>query len=517
MGTWPQHRYFQSVVNAEAQYSIWPVDTPLPAGWRAVGFAGTRLSCLSFVAEVWRDMRPLSVRDRDGRADGERSDGVPEANGEAVPATLVAHFSRSVRRHPGAVAVGDGQQQLTYAQLAERSDRLAAGLVALGVLPEDLVVLRLPSTVDSVVALVGVVKAGAAGLPVDAGAPASDVDTVLRRGGVRLVLTAPGAARSKQPGGPGPAPPGPAPPGPAPQGPAPPIVDLDSVLAAAGRGTAGRQPAAGNAACVLPAAGRGGEVRHVVLEHRQLVPPMLDPVMLPLHEGDRTASALGVAAAEAQVEIWRALAAGAEVVVLSPEERTGAGLTGALRRNVSVLSAPAAQVARLVGPAPPDHAGRRPAPPAGSGLPDALASLRMLHVTGTGLQPDTVRTLRAAGFTGRLLTRFGPVETATVAAVHELPDEPATDADPPLGGPAAAVQLYVLDEELCPVPPGSPGQLYVGGAVVGRGYLDQPELTADRFLPDPFSSGGRIYATGALATQRVDGRTHYLGPAEPDP
>jgi non-ribosomal peptide synthetase component F len=511
MGTWPRCRYFQAVINAEAQYSIWPVGIALPAGWRAVGFAGTRRSCLSFVAEVWRDMRPLSVRDYD-RPTTERNDDVAEANGEAIPATLAAHFARSVRRHPGAVAVGDGRRQLTYAQLAERSDRLAAGLVALGVLPEDLVVLRLPSTVDSVVALVGVVKAGAAGLPVDADAPAPGLDAVLGRGGVRLVLTVSGAAGSKEPSRPGTALPGSAP-----GDLAPPTVDLAEVMAAAGRGAAGRQPAAGNAACVLPAAGQGGEVWHVVLEHRHLVPPVLDPALLPLQRGDRAASAAGVAATEAQVEIWRALAAGAEVAVLSPQERSSAGLTGALRRRgVSVLSTPAAQVARLVGPAPPDHAGRRPALPPGSGLPDALASLRTLHVTGIGLPPHTGRALRAAGFTGRLLTRFGPEETATVAAVHELPDEPATGAGAPLGRPAAAVQMYVLDEELGPVPPGNPGQLYVGGAGVGRGYLDQPELTADRFLPDPFGSGGRIFAAGVLATRYADGTMLQLGAAEPD-
>jgi non-ribosomal peptide synthetase component F len=444
---------------------------------------------------------------------------VAEAKGNTTPSTLVDLFARTVGRHPGAVAVSDGAQRLTYAELADRSDRLAAGLVALGVAPEDRVVLHLPATVDSVMAILGVVKAGAAGLPVDADAPTSDVDAVISTGGVRLVLIGPG--RDEPPVS-EPAPrPGPRPgPGPGPQ-----TVDWLSAMAAAGPSPAGAgvpggrggkrpaswQPAAGNAACVLPARGRDGELRHVVLEHRQLVPLALDPVLPPLRPGDRAASATSVAAAEAQVEIWRALAGGAEVVVLPPDQRSSSGLVAALRRRkVSVLSTPAVEVDRLVGLAPSTGSGQTAV------LSDALASLRVLHATGIGLHPDTVRALRAASFTGRLLTRFGPVETSTTAAVHELSGEPDSTEVAPLGRPPAGVHLYVLDEELRPVPAGMPGELYVGGTVVGRGYLDRPERTVDRFLPDPFSSGGRMYPTGELVTRGADGTTRYLGPAEPD-
>src|SRR6266516_392650 len=121
----------------------------------------------------------------------ERSGEVAQADSTPAPATLVDLFARSAGRHPGAVAVSDDAGQLTYAELAARSDRLAAGLTRLGVAAEDRVLLALPSSVDSVVALVGVAKAGAASLPVDPDIPGSEVDSALDAASVRLVLTGP--------------------------------------------------------------------------------------------------------------------------------------------------------------------------------------------------------------------------------------------------------------------------------------------------------------------------------------
>ena len=510
MRSWPRHRHFRVVVNGEGQYGIWPVDSALPSGWWAVGFAGTRPSCLGYVAETWRDMRPRTVARRP--AAGARpatpsmdsSGAVAQAGPTAMPAmpatpaTLVDLFARGANRQPGAVAVSDDAGQLTYAELAVRSDRLAMGLAALGVAAEDRVLLALPSSVDSVVALVGVAKAGAASLPIDTDGLGSDVAGVLGVASVQLVLTRPGGDRpvsrlraASQPG--------------------PQTVDWGSAMTAGAlpAALAGQPdgPAGGNAACVLPARSPAGELRYVVLEHRQLVPLALDPTLLALQPGDRAAPATGLAAAAAQVEIWRALAEGAEIVVLPPDQRSSPDLAAALgRREVSALSAPAAEVDRLA---------RLPAAggePAGA-LAGALGSLRMLHATGTGLQPATVRALRAAGFTGRLLTRYGPVETAATAAVHELSGEPERTDGVPLGRPPAGVRLYVLQEDLGPVPPGTPGELYVGGVAVGRGYLDDPERTADAFLPDPFSSGGRMYPTGELVTRQADGVLRHLGPA----
>jgi len=429
----------------------------------------------------------------------ERSGEVAQADSTPAPATLVDLFARSAGRHPGAVAVSDDAGQLTYAELAVRSDRLAAGLTRLGVAAEDRVLLALPSSVDSVVALVGVAKAGAASLPVDPDIPGSEVDSALDAASVRLVLTGPDhdwpASRLRPTSEPGPQ-----------------TVDWGSAMTAGAPPAAladrADGPAGGNAACVLPARSRGGEVRHVVLEHRQLVPLALDPMLLELQPGDRAAPATGMAAAEAQVEIWRALAGGAEVVVLPPDQRSSPDLAVALRRReVSVLSAPATEVDRLV--RPPSTGGE----PAGA-LAEALGSLRVLHATGLGLHHETVRALRAASFAGRLLTRYGPVETAATAAVHELPGQPDRPDGVLLGRPPAGVRLYVLQEDLGPVPPGTPGELYVGGVAVGRGYLDRPELTVDRFLPDPFSSGGRMYPTGELVTRRPDGVTQHLGPAD---
>jgi non-ribosomal peptide synthetase component F len=327
------------------------------------------------------------------------------------------------------------------------------------------------SGVDALVALLGVVKAGAAYLPAGAGG-AMPVWSRELAGSVRKVLTEAGLDRP----------------------------DRDGRPQAGGRPDAGRdrapaRPSVRNAACVLavPDGVRGSLA--VVLEHRQLVALALDRLLPPYGPADRVALLTDLSAPLTNAAVWWALAGGAEIVVLPssvPGWKPGADLR---RRRVTTAAAPA-EVAQ-------DIARRDPT---------ALERLRTLRVPGVDLPTGELQQV-LAGFRGRLFSVYGAAETGIVAAADEVTRPPV--GAPPVGRPLAGSRLYVLDEDLHPVPEGRPGWLFVGGTVVSRGYLGRPDRTADGFLPDPFhDDGGRVYATGHQARRHAGGRIEYLGRPE---
>src|ERR1044072_3919938 len=144
-------------------------------------------------------------------------------------------------------------------------------------------------------------------------------------------------------------------------------------------------------------------------------------------------------------------------------------------------------------------------------LPVAFRGLRHLLFGGEAVEPKWVREVLEKGRPGRLLHVYGPTETTTFAIWHEVTSVVHQAHLVPIGRPLTNVQIYLLDEHLRPVPVGVPGGLYVAGCGLGRGYLDRPALTAERFIPDPFSSepGARLYQTGDPArfqTGRASGR-----------
>jgi acyl-coenzyme A synthetase/AMP-(fatty) acid ligase len=143
---------------------------------------------------------------------------------------------------------------------------------------------------------------------------------------------------------------------------------------------------------------------------------------------------------------------------------------------------------------------------------EAFSSLRLLCSGGDVLLPATTRDLRAGGFTGALYNMYGPTEGTVACTAYPVGERGVPAADVPIGFPLARARLYVLDEQLRPVPRGVPGQLYVAGAGVGRGYFQRPVLTAAAFVADPFTGdGGRMYATGDRVVAGEDGALRFLG------
>ncbi|GGX75418.1 amino acid adenylation domain-containing protein [Streptomyces hiroshimensis] len=397
-----------------------------------------------------------------------------------VPSTLSELFERTALRYPTAPAVSDGEARLTYRELEEAVRASAQALIARGVSPGDTVAVHMPRGVPVVVAVLAVLRAGAAYLPVDEVYPAPRREQMLRDGAVTHVLVAPGRAeRTAQPG------PSvlewPFPPG----GPAPvPSVPLPP-----------SHPA--GAACVLFTSGSTGAPRAVMLEHRQMVDFALADTLPLLGPGDRTAQSSGISFDTFTFELWRSFAGGAEVVVVPGiPELMEADLGKELRRRrITAMLAPAIAL---------NHLARHDR--------EALSGLRLLCSGGDVLLPATCRALREGGFSGELFNLYGPTEATVACTGFPVTDTGVLGEQVPIGHSFGRARLHVLDERLRPVPAGVPGDLYVSGPGVGRGYLGRPGLTARRFVADPFAGDGtRMYATGDRVRSGEDGALEYLG------
>jgi amino acid adenylation domain-containing protein len=397
------------------------------------------------------------------------------------PATLPELFARTVGIHPDLPAIGDEETRLTYAELSERVEAVAGELIRLGVTAEDRVGIIMPRGVGAVVTVLAVLHAGAAYVPIDVSYPKLRRDQMATAGRLRLLLTVPGSARRLR------------------HLPVE-VAELDwraVVPTGAPAGNHGRQIDPASAAGVLFTSGSTGRPKGVVLEHRQMVAFALDPAIPAVGPGDRMAQSSNLSFDTFTFELLRSIAGGAQVVVVPPiADLIGADLMRQLRRHrITAMLAPAIAL---------NHLARHDR--------EAFASLRLLCSGGDVLLADTCRELRAGGFGGDLFNLYGPTEATVACTAQPIGDLPAECTRVPIGHPLAPARLYVLDDTLAPVPPGEDGELYVGGAGVGRGYLDQPAYTAARFVADPFAGdGSRMYATGDRVRAGADGALAYLG------
>jgi amino acid adenylation domain-containing protein len=395
--------------------------------------------------------------------------------------TLVEAFADTAARYPDRPAVSDGTRSLSYAELDHRSSAFGLRLAGRGVRVEDRVVVHLPRSVDVFVAILGVLKAGAAYVPVDERYPDARRDLMIDNCGAALVVTSPSLARRLR-------------------------ADDRAVLEwhgelGDGPGTplaVGARPE--NAASVLFTSGSSGTPKAIVLEHRNLVSFATNPALPQLLPDDRVGQISSVSFDAFHFEAWCSLAQGAEVVVLpSLTDLLAADPHRALRRHrISALLVPTMAF---------NHLMREDR--------EAFSSLRVLHTGGDVLLPAACRDLLSSQFKGQFVNLYGPSETTTASTAHPVTEVVPDGGSVPIGEPLDGTTAYVLDHDLALVEKGQIGELYLGGCGVARGYLGQPHLTASRFLPDPFAGPGhRMYATGDLARERPDGKLEFIGRAD---
>ncbi|MCX4388038.1 amino acid adenylation domain-containing protein [Micromonospora peucetia] len=370
---------------------------------------------------------------------------------------------------PAAVAVRHGDATLTYGELDDRSDRLAARLGELGVRADTIVGIHLPRGIDLIVAMLAVLKAGGAYLPLDPAYPAERVGDMIRDAAPVVVLTDGDLA------------------------PRLPCTTATVLVAdlANGRPRVAYPPAVrlsgDNLAYVIYTSGSTGRPKGVAVTHRSVLNFChAQRRILDAHAGDEV---LQFASPSFDASVWEillALANGAALVLPPPDADPGD-----LRRH-------AAELTHMTLPPP---------------LLDRLdpADFPRLRVLTTGGEACTADQAARWADRVRVLHAYGPTETTVVATIAELR---ATDtAPPPIGLPLDNVRAYVVDDELRLLPPGVRGELVLGGAGVVRGYLNRPELTAERFVPDPYASrpGERMYRTGDVVSRDPDGTLHFHG------
>jgi amino acid adenylation domain-containing protein len=391
-------------------------------------------------------------------------------------------FRAQVARTPDAVAVSADGQTLSYAQLDSWSDLLAWRLVTQGeVAPGDRVAVSMERSPQLVVALLGILKAGAAYLPLSVTDPEPrlarmlvDADArvvVCDRFGAhgfsnlgRLALTVPDQPRDAFEG-------------------AAPQVEV----------------APRDLAYLMYTSGSTGLPKAVAVEHRNIVNLVTDPNYVELGPGDRLLQLAPVAFDAATFEIWGALLNGGRVVLAPPGQVQPEELGALLRENgITVLWLTAALFHRQIDV---DVA--------------ALAGLRTVLAGGDVLSVPHLRTLRAALPELGVVNGYGPTETTTFAVCHRIDRDAELGTSVPIGRPLQNVELLVMDEDGSPVAAGTPGELWIGGAGVSRGYWQRPELTDQRFVTATTPSGpsgtGRFYRSGDLVRQRQDGVVEYLG------
>ncbi|MGW0910084.1 non-ribosomal peptide synthase/polyketide synthase, partial [Streptomyces sp. NPDC002853] len=390
-----------------------------------------------------------------------------------VPATsLVRLFEDRVAADPGAVAVVFEGVELSYGELDAAANRLAHHLRSRGVVQESVVGLCLPRSVEMVTAILGVLKAGGAYLPVDPEYPAERIALLLQDAAPVVVLDDPKAvARWSAADGPGTAP-----------------------------STAGVVPHPQSAAYVIYTSGSTGRPKGVLVSHQAIVNQLVRMRdRFGFGPGDRVLHKAPIVFDVSVMELLGTLISGATLVVARPGGHQDPGYLADVIRDqcITVVGfVPSMLDAFLLSD------------------PGELPSLRYVSSGGEALPLSTQQRAFEAMDGVELFHLYGPTET-TIDVTFWACDPAQAEGAVPIGAPAANTRAYVLDDALRLVPPGVSGELYLSGVQLARGYVGRPSLTGERFVACPFGPGGeRMYRTGDLAKWTSDGQLVFAGRAD---
>ncbi len=409
---------------------------------------------------------------------GAGGDGSREREG----ATIVELVAAQVAAAPSRPALVWAGGSLSYGELAARSDRLAAGLLAAGVAPEERVGLALERSPERIVALLGILKAGGAYLPLDLDHPAERLRYLLRDAAASRVIVA-GAAPAALAG-------------------LARALDYAALVDAPETELPRLDPR--QLAYVLYTSGSTGEPKGVAVPHQAVVRLVVAPHYADLGPGEVLCHLAPLAFDASTFEIWGALANGATLALPAPGPLALAAIAGEIGRfGVTTLWLTAGLFHQMV-----EHH-----------LP-ALAGVRQLLAGGDVLAPEAVEQALGAPLAGAgraVINGYGPTENTTFTACARLAPgwTAAAAASPavPIGRAVGGSRVYLVDRDLALVPVGAPGELVTGGLGLARGYVGRPAATAGRFVPDPFARqpGERLYRTGDRARFLPDGDLDFLG------
>ncbi len=401
-------------------------------------------------------------------------------------ATIPAQFAAQVVANPDATAVACGSTAISYAELDRRSNALAWLLRRRGVSTDTPVAVAIEHGPDLITALLAVLKAGGAYLPVDPASPPPRVAAMIAAAGARLVL-ATGTTTATMT-----------------QLPDVDVIRVDGIgltePARAMDGPAMPPDAAHplSLAYICFTSGSTGVPKGVAVPQRGVIRLISNPTFASLGPGERVLHLSSVAFDLTTLEIWGALLTGGTVVAAPPGPLSLSDIAALLRTaDVTVAWLTAGLFDQV----------------AETGL-DAIADVPQVLAGGDALTPDTVRAVLAARRGRPLVNGYGPTENTTFTTCHVMTDPGQVGPTVPIGRPIQHTTVHILDDRGQPVPVGVTGELYTGGDGLARGYAGNAAATARAFVPDPTGHGTRLYRTGDLARWRGDGVIEFAGRAD---
>ncbi|WP_095047885.1 non-ribosomal peptide synthase/polyketide synthase [Pseudomonas sp. Irchel s3h9] len=401
------------------------------------------------------------------------------ATARGYPQTLTVHgvFQHQAAAHPKAVAAVHGAHSLSYFELNAQANRLAHHLIAHGVQPGDHVAILLPRSLELLVAQLAIAKCAAAYVPLDINAPSERQAFMVEDCRAVALLTLSDEVIDY----------------------AAPRIDLDKLTL---NGQPTHNPnllqSSESLAYIMYTSGSTGTPKGVMVPHRGIGRLVLNNGYADFNAQDRVVFASNPAFDASTMDIWGPLLNGGRVVIIDHQtlldpHAFGRELSSSGATILFVTTALFNQYVQLI--------------------PQALKGLRILLCGGERGDPAAFRRLLAEAPTLRIVHCYGPTETTTYATTFEVREVAENAESVPIGGPIANTQVYVLDAYQQPVPMGVTGELYIGGQGVALGYLNRADLTAEKFLCDPFSEmpGALLYRTGDLARWLAPGQLDCIG------
>ncbi len=395
--------------------------------------------------------------------------------GDWRSATITDLFREQVRRRPEAIALRFDDNDMTYAELDQRTDRLARHLRSLGVSTESVVGVFFERSFEMVVALVGILKAGGAYLPLHLNEPPERFRYMLEQARARVLLTHDRLIDQ--------------------------VPEIDAAVVNLDSETETRPPAGAiepgttpdNVAYVCYTSGSTGKPKGVAVRHRGVVRLVQDGDYASLTSEETFLQFCSLRFDPSAFEIWGSLLNGARLVIYRPGPLSLHELAECLKRDeITTLWLTTGLFHRLV-----------------DGHLESFSGLRQMLAGGEPLSPAHINSLRRTYPDLLLVNGYGPTEDTCFTTCHVVSGFVGDSV--PIGRAVTDTRVYVLDEEMQPVADGEWGLLYTSGSGLARGYVGRPALTAERFLPDPFHPGERMYSIGDVVRRNDDGVLEFRG------